>query len=193
MGFSATSTRFVRSHCAGSAPPLRFLQIYIAFPFAQSTLLPGSKAFLGNRREATSQNLHRFGFEVRLGFPQKGSSMRASSRSRRPSAYGLPTESAPMRKLIRCISTQAFLTKECTWTKHIHKACHYPDFSAQAARTQFPEQDLQVYYSFDPNNESKWDFSLAFSYSHAALQPAQPALRDRSQPRRSQVTQRKGL
>ncbi len=66
-----------------------------------------------------------------------------------------------MRKLIRCKATQAFLTKQGTWTKDIQEAHHFPDFwAAHAATAQFPRRFIETYYSFDPAQMSQWDFAL---------------------------------
>ena len=67
-----------------------------------------------------------------------------------------------MRKLIRSKTTRAFLTREGNWTNNFQKAWHFPDVSAALALNgQVSASEVELYYSFNPDRASRWDFALA--------------------------------
>ncbi len=68
----------------------------------------------------------------------------------------------PLRKLIRSKATQAFLTPRGAWTNDIATAAVFKDHSAAvAAKNQFHlDGEAELYYSFDDQRKSQWDFTM---------------------------------
>ena len=67
-----------------------------------------------------------------------------------------------MRKLLRCKKTKAFLANDGTWTKDIENARSLVgDAAPEEARAQFPSREVELYYSFEQERESAFDFALA--------------------------------
>ncbi len=68
----------------------------------------------------------------------------------------------PLRKLIRCKTTKAFLTHDGGWTTDITRAAVFEDHAAAvAAKFQFHLGDaVDLYYSFDHHRQSQWDFTM---------------------------------
>ena len=68
----------------------------------------------------------------------------------------------PLRKLIRCKTTKAFLTQDGAWTTDMASAAAFEDHSAAvAAKQQFHRDgEVELYYSFDYPRQSQWDFTM---------------------------------
>ncbi len=68
----------------------------------------------------------------------------------------------PLRKLIRCKATKAFLTQEGGWSTDMAGAVVFEDYSAAvSAKRQFQlDGQEELYYSFDYPRQSQWDFTM---------------------------------
>jgi hypothetical protein len=66
-----------------------------------------------------------------------------------------------MHRLIRSKQTKAFLKPDFTWTLDICKAMHLAELLVpEALRERCRSFDIEMYYSFDDDRETKWDFAL---------------------------------
>ncbi len=71
-----------------------------------------------------------------------------------------------MKKLIRSKATRSFLTKDGRWTQRIPEAWQISDvIQAVQATAQLNVDDLEIYYSFNEEETSEWDFTVPFGPS----------------------------
>ena len=76
-------------------------------------------------------------------------------------SFSTRSDDLPLRKLLRCKQTKAFLTPDGDWTQDIQKALHLSEpAEAKALSEGLNPQELEVYYSFVDHRESQWDFTL---------------------------------
>lgn len=68
----------------------------------------------------------------------------------------------PLRKLIRCKATKAFLTEQGAWTKDMASAAVFEHHAAAVAVKRQLQLDGQaeLYYSFEHPRRSEWDFTM---------------------------------
>lgn len=72
------------------------------------------------------------------------------------------SHNSPMRKLLRCKRTGAFLSNDGTWTHDIHKALTLSlPAPPEGLRNREQGEEFEIYYSFDDFCVSQYDFSLS--------------------------------
>ena len=65
-----------------------------------------------------------------------------------------------MRKLIRSKKKRAFLTREGSWTRDPLRAREVDVTEAVRMKEQFGLQDVEIYYHFDGDESSEYDFGV---------------------------------
>ena len=69
-----------------------------------------------------------------------------------------------MRKLIRSKTKQAFLSQEGSWTHDPQQAREVDFTEAQRIAQQLGLRDAELYYHFDGQHSSEYDFGVPLHY-----------------------------
>ncbi len=66
-----------------------------------------------------------------------------------------------MRKLIRCRTTNAFLSKDGRWTHDLRNAADVTGPDLHLIIRAHPRKRIEVYYHFGEDRPSQYDFTVA--------------------------------